>query len=75
MLMVALGVTAVALGETKITGGRFWHGPEKTRMVFDISEATTFQAFVLTALIVSSLISITLSWKADYLNLKEVAVQ
>jgi N-acetylmuramoyl-L-alanine amidase len=49
LLMVALGVTAVALGETKITGGRFWHGPEKTRMVFDISEAATFQAFVLTS--------------------------
>ena len=47
--MVALGVTAVALGETKITGGRFWHGPEKTRMVFDISEAATFQAFLLTS--------------------------
>ncbi len=46
--MIALGVAAVAQGETKITGGRFWHGPEKTRMVFDISEATTFQAFVLT---------------------------
>jgi N-acetylmuramoyl-L-alanine amidase len=49
LLMVALGVAAVAQGETKITGGRFWHGPEKTRMVFDISAATTFQAFVLTS--------------------------
>ena len=47
--MVALGIAAVAHGEAKITGGRFWHGPEKTRMVFDISEATTFQAFVLTS--------------------------
>ena len=47
--MAALGVAAVAQGETEITGGRFWHGPEKTRMVFDISEATTFQAFVLTS--------------------------
>jgi len=49
LLMVALGIAAVAHGEAKITGGRFWHGPEKTRMVFDISEATTFQAFVLTS--------------------------
>ena len=47
--MAVLGVAAVAQGETEITGGRFWHGPEKTRMVFDISEATTFQAFVLTS--------------------------
>jgi len=47
--MLALGVVAVAQAETKITGGRFWHGPEKTRMVFDISEATTFKAFVLTS--------------------------
>ncbi|MGE4647922.1 MAG: N-acetylmuramoyl-L-alanine amidase [Arenicellales bacterium] len=47
LLVVALGVAAVGHGETKVTGGRFWHGPDKTRMVFDISAVTTFQAFVL----------------------------
>mgnify|MGYP003331392228 FL=1 len=48
MLVALVSANAVAQADPEITGMRLWHGPDRTRLVMDLTAAVEYEIFTLT---------------------------